>query len=272
MKTKSWITAALSVTCHVALGCGSGGGGGAGGTCETPDGRLSSGAYVVTNDTSPNAALPAEEQVTEYSMCARRAPGSRFSLSAYWEWSWPAVSTVRTRATPSVVFGFHPSSAASTTPDLPALVSEVGSLRVDAGVSQQVGSSQISDFGVVVYLTTSDQKTGTDPLPIAKQLRVLRNRYRAPTVTPTATSISLSGLSWDVVVTEDEVMYYPHAEAGAPVDALHLELRGFLADALARDAVEPTWFVASVETGAIVSQGTGNLALTDYEVRFSATQ
>lgn len=269
MTVNTWTIGAVGSACLLALGC-AGGGSGSGHTCETPDGRISSGAYIVTNDTSANSQLPEEERVTDYSMCARRAPGSGTTVNTYWEWSWPEASTLRQRATPSIVFGFLPWDEASTTPDLPALVSDVGSLRVATWVSQELSSNSVTDFGVVVYLTTSDQKTGTDPLPIAKRLLVARNRYRPPTVTPTATSISLGGVSWDVVVSEDEVLYYPHEDANDAVSSLDLDLEDFLADALGRDAIEPTWWVASVSTGAIISQGTGTLALTSYRVNFTA--
>lgn len=268
MTVKTWFGAAVSAACLLALGCG--GGGGDGRTCETPDGSLSFRDYVVKNDSSANSDLPAEEQVTGYDMCAYVAAGSQRGLNTFWQWNWPAVTAVQLRATPRVVYGFHPSDAASTTAALPALVSDVGSLFVQASVSQTVGSNQRSDFGVVVYLTTSDQKTGTDPLPVAKQLLVLRNRYGATTGTPTATGVTISGISWDIVVSDAEVLYYPHAGANAPADSLYLELEDFLQDAVTRDAIESTWWVASVETGARVFQGRGDLALTNYEVLFTA--
>ncbi|HYD42407.1 MAG TPA: hypothetical protein VEB43_16380 [Anaeromyxobacter sp.] len=270
MTVKTWFVAAVSAACVFALGCG--GGESDSRTCETPDGRISFGQYLLLNDSSANSDLPAEEQVTDHHMCSNVASGTAQRVNTFWEWGWPAGSTVRLRATPRIVYGFHPWEAASTTSALPVLVSDVGSLTVWAAVTQRVGTSQRSDFGVVLYLTTSDQRTGTDPLPVAKQLLVLRNRYGATTETPTATGIALSGMSWDVIVSDTEVLYYPHANAGERADTLELELEDFLQDAVTRDAIEPTWFVASVETGARVFQGTGELALTDYQVHLTAAE
>jgi hypothetical protein len=268
MTLKTSFVAAVSSACLFALGCG-GGGSSDSHTCEK-DRTLSYREYVVMNDSSPNSALPPEEQVTDYEMCVNVAPGAAGRLNTFFQWGWPAGSTLQLRAAPRIVYGFHPSANASTTSRLPILVSDVDSLFVLGWVSQTVGSTQRSDFGVTVYLTTSNQKTGTDPLPVAKQLLVLRNRFRAPAETPTESGVTLSGMSWDVVVSDTQVLYYPHANASERADVLNLQLKDFLEDAEARDAIESTWWLASVETGARVFQGTGDLAFTNFEVRLMA--
>jgi hypothetical protein len=238
------------------------------GTCETPGGRLYIGEYIVANDTYVNAE--SGHPLTGYTQCATLTPGSTLgTLKASWTWNWPVSAPVDTRATPTVIHGWKPWDAESTTPRLPRLVGDISSLTVDADVHQTIGANQISSFGIVGYLTTANTKSG-DTLPIAKRFFVYRNEYGMGTRTPTASQIDIGGLQWDMVVTPGYVLYYPHAAANVPVTSLHVDLADFLADAVSRGAIDPAWWLSSVETGEIIYQGSGALTLDNYVVTVTA--
>jgi hypothetical protein len=151
-------------------------------TCETPGGRLTAGPYIVDNNTYMNTqvALPAHPLST-FSQCARLDPGSTSgTVKTTFTWSWPEPASLAervTRATPSIIYGFNPWDPGSTTPDLPRLVTAIRRLQVDADVAQTVSSNENSLFGLVAYLTTTDHKTGSEPLPFQKRLLIYPNVY-----------------------------------------------------------------------------------------------
>lgn len=239
-------------------------------TCETPGGRLFRGPYIVANDTNVNSEvqLPAHP-IDDFSQCASLQEGTiPGTLKASWSWSWPHPAVPAesvSRATPTIIYGFKPWDRESTTASLPRLVSDVGSLTVDADVVQSVGAGQVSNFGVLTYLTTANQRSGGS-LPIARRFFIYRNSYPASSGTPTASEISIDGISWDVQSDSDYVVYYPHADMDVPAAALHVDVAHFLEDALSRGMIDASWYVSSVETGAILDEGEGSLTLDNYRV------
>jgi hypothetical protein len=247
-------------------------------TCETPGGRLVSGEYIVATDTYVNtqAGPPAhpipDGQFTE---CAMLDAGTTAGLWTSWSWSWPRpteAAEMITRATPSIIYGFKPWDPQSTTASLPARVTQIASLRVDAEVQQTVGAGTSAMFGVIGYLTTADHKTGGDPLPFRKRLLIYRNVYPAYTPwAPVATQIPIDGLEWDLQVTDYYVEYTPHADMDVPATELHVDVAHFLADALARGVIDPATYLSSVETAEILQWGEGAVTLDDYQVQFQAT-
>lgn len=265
----------VAAICAVVVGCGGGGGGGGSQkTCDAPAGRLTSGPYIVANDSYVNseAQLPAHP-VTDFTQCASLGAGTTpGTLKASWTWSWPTPTDpteMITRATPSIIYGFKPWDPQSTTPDLPRLVSNIGKLQVDADVSQTGTAGSASMFGVVAYLTTADHKTGTDPLPFAKRFFVYLNAY-PPYGGSGDAQVTIDGIEWDVTSNSYFVLYVPHANQDVPVTSLHVDVAHFLADALGRGAIQPTWYVSSVETAEILTWGTGSLTLDNYKVTFEA--
>ncbi len=268
--------AIAAAACALTMACGSGGGGGGGArTCETPGGKLTLGEYEVQNNTYVNteATLPAHPE-TDFTQCASLGAGSTArTVDASWTWSWPHQSDPEeqiVRATPSIIYGFNPWNAGSTTPNLPRRVSEVQSLQVDAeSVDQTVSDGSVGRVAVIVYLTESNVKpVGENALDIRGTISVFVNDY--PARAGSGTTVQIGGVVYDVFVSGSAVLYFRRPDVDTPVTALHLDVAEFLADSVGRGVHQPTWWVASVSTGPIVHEGTGSLGLEDYKVTFRA--
>ncbi|HYD40658.1 MAG TPA: hypothetical protein VEB43_07495 [Anaeromyxobacter sp.] len=266
--------ALAAAACVFAMACGAGGGDLAR-TCKTPGGKITRGPYEVQNDTSGNteAALPAHP-VTNFTQCASLGAGSTTqTVNASWSWTWPHQSDPDeriVRATPSIIYGFYPWNEWSTTPQLPRRVGEVQWLRVDAAsVDQAVSDGSVGRVAVKVYLTEFDVKpAGEDALLVRGTISVFVNDY--PPRAPGGTAVQLGGVDYDLFAYGSTLLYYRRPDLDTPVTALHLDLADFLADGVARGALEPAWWVASVSTGPIVYEGSGALALEDYQVVLGA--
>ncbi len=112
-------------------------------TCATPGGTLTLGEYMVENGTYGNAQ--SASPISGYAQCATLTAGTADgAVNAAWTWWWPFTTPVITRATPAIVYGFKPWSPSSTTPNLPAVLGDVGALTIDAAVEQLVGDGQRS--------------------------------------------------------------------------------------------------------------------------------
>jgi hypothetical protein len=213
-------------------------------------------------------------KVTDYSQCAALVAGQGAgTVSASWTWTWPVATTVTTRATPSIIYGFKPWNPKSTTLNLPRKVDEVASLQVDAGtVAFLPTTDPLVDYDVISYLTASNVKApGQTVLDIMGSVMVLWNE-QGWTVggTPAASDISIGGTSWDLYLSGSNLAYVPHGAIFGSPTSLHLDMADFLADGVGRGAIDPSWWVASVETAAIVYQGQGGFGLGDYKVTFQA--
>jgi hypothetical protein len=270
--------AVAAAACVFTMACGGKGGStgaGVASTCETPGGKLTLGVYEVQNNTYVNTeAVPPAHPETDFRQCASLGPGGTAqTVDATWTWRWPHQSNPDeqiVRATPSIIYGFNPWNAGSTTPDLPRRVGEVQRLRVDAAsVEQSMSDGSVSRVAVIVYLTDSNQKpAGQNALTIRGTISVFVNDY--PPRAAGGTTVRFGGVDYDVFVYGSTVYYYRRPDLDTPVTALHLDVAEFLADSVARGAHQRTWWVASVSTGPIVEEGIGTLALEDYKVTFQA--
>jgi hypothetical protein len=237
--------------------------------------------YLLENNSYNNSDPGHAHQSTDFNMCSSISDGADGSVNAQWAWDWPDASDNKVRATPTIVYGFKPWNSDSTTPNLPAQVSDVGSLTVDADVAQVVGKGSDSTLGVFAYLTDSDRKAeGANNLTIKGRLFIFMNAYGSTFGPPTTDPISIGGRLWDRQFSsglENGVMIYnlnytPHQDASVPVSSLHLDVASFLSDALSSDLIPTDLWLASVETVNLIWQGAGSTTLTNYKVQFQAKQ
>jgi chitodextrinase len=289
MSNVSLASATLSVTTSGLAGGGGGivggggggivGGGGGGGiatggsTCATND-AVSLSPYSAENNSQYNSHLPPSATYTTFTMCASVLPVSNGVVNAQWTWDWPTGVYVKERATPTLVYGFKPENAGSTTPNLPARVANVGSLAIDAQVAQTVGSDARIEFGVVAFLTSSNQKaSGAATLPVTGKIFIYRNYYGMQYQSNKG-QVTLGGTVWDYdswySLGIQYLRYSPHDDAAVPATSLHLNVADFLADGLARGAIQSDQWLASVETEDLIFEGTGSTTLTNYSVQFQA--
>jgi hypothetical protein len=254
---------------------GGGGGGGAvgGNTCATND-VVSLSPYSAENNSQYNSNLPPSARYATFTMCASVTPVSDGVVNAQWTFDWPIGEYVKERATPTLVYGFKPESAGSTTPNLPARVANVGSLAIDSQVAQTVGSDARIEFGVVAFLTSSNQKaSGTTSLPVTGKIYIYRNYYGMQ-YSSSQGQVTIGGMVWDYDKWYTQgiqyLRYSPHDNAAVPATSLHLNVADFLADGLARGAIQSDQWLASVETEDLIFEGTGSTTLTSYSVQFQA--
>jgi hypothetical protein len=271
MASRTWYAAIAAVGALFTAACGGGGGGGdALRTCSTPGGQLTLGEYQVGNNTYVNEQLePPERRIphSAYSQCAEAEAGEGGTINAGWTWDWPHVEgDVTVRATPGVIYGFNPWDPASTTPNLPRMISEIGALTVDAAsVEQVVGEDSISRVAVIVWLTDSATKDpGDAALDIMGSISIFMNDY--PARSYGGTSVTIGGVDYVVTVYGSAVNYWRSPGIDTPITSLHIDVQDFLADAVDRGAIQDSWFAADVSTGPIVEEGAGELRLVGYEV------
>jgi hypothetical protein len=288
MSNVSSTSAALSVTTSSLAGggggiVGGGGGGGIGGgggggavggkTCTTND-AVSLSPYAAENNSQYNSNLPPSARYNTFTMCTSATPVSDGVVNAQWTWDWPIGEYVKERATPTLVYGFKPESAGSTTPNLPARVANVGSLVIDSQVAQTVGSDARIEFGVVAFLTSSNQKaSGATSLPVTGKIFIYRNYYGMQ-YSSSLGQVTIGGTVWDYDKWYTQgvqyLRYSAHADPSVPATSLHLDVADFLADGIARNAIQSDQWLASVETQDLIFEGTGSTTLTNYKVQFQA--
>ena len=190
-----------------------------------------------------------------------------------WRWRWPRGSG-NVKAYPEVIYGHKPWFTSSTTADLPRRISTIDELSVTYDIEMQARGRYNLAFDI--WVTDSERPTPSD---ITHEIMIWvgeRTRAWEPSPGYLAKRVAIGGATYDLTIR-------PHAEwlkeHGAPDVAYiafnsrtaqvsgRIDVKKFLDYLTDHDHLPADGYIASVELGNEVMNGTGELWLKSYEIR-----
>ena len=192
-----------------------------------------------------------------------------------WRWQWPRGSG-NVKAYPEVIYGHKPWFTSSTTANLPRRISTIDELSVAYDIEMQARGRYNLAFDV--WVTDSERPTPSD---ITHEIMIWvgeRTRAWEPSPGYLAKRVAIGGATYDLTIR-------PHAEwlneHGAPDVAYiafnsrtaqvsgRIDVKKFLDYLTDHDHLPADGYVASVELGNEIMNGTGELWLKSYEIRIN---
>lgn len=189
-----------------------------------------------------------------------------------WRWQWPRGSG-DVKAYPEVIYGHKPWFASSTTANLPRPMSTINELSVTYDTEMQARGRYNLAFDV--WVVSSDSPT---PATITHEIMIWvgdRRQAWEPSPGYLAKKVTIGGATYDLTIR-------PHAEwlkeHGAPQVAYiafnartaqlsgRIDVKQFLDYLTANGHLSADGYVASVELGNEIMNGTGELWLKSYEI------
>ena len=189
-----------------------------------------------------------------------------------WRWQWPRAGG-NVKAYPEVIYGHKPWFTSSTTADLPRRISTLDELSVAYDIEMQARGRYNLAFDV--WVTNSDRPT---PSTITHEIMIWvgeRTRAWEPSPGYLAKRVTIGDMAYDLTIR-------PHAEwlkeHGAPKVAYiafnsltaqvsgRIDVKEFLDYLTDHGHLPADGYVASVELGNEVMNGTGELWLKSYDI------
>ena len=190
-----------------------------------------------------------------------------------WRWQWPRGSG-NVKAYPEVIYGHKPWFTSSTTADLPRRISTLDELSVTYDIEMHARGRYNLAFDI--WVTNSDRPT---PSAITHEIMIWvgeRTRAWEPSPGDLAKRVTIGDVTYDLYIR-------PHAEwlkeHGAPKVAYiafnartaqlsgRIDVKKFLDYLTDHAHLSADGYVASVELGNEIMNGTGELWLKSYEIR-----
>lgn len=175
-------------------------------------------------------------------------------------------------ATPGVVnfsnitFGLHPGEAKSTTSRMPVKVSEMGSFIVSGDVKTTCltvcSYNTMIDAFVMASNRVSNQDIGTE-IVVATE-----TNFGFPKPVPDGV-VNFAGRTFNVYhnafgSTWNTIQYLD--ANNDPINAVAIDMKDFVGDALARGWISPSDYFVSIEFGSEVGKGVGKTEIKNYKI------
>ena len=229
--------------------------------------KLRNGGFLYENNVWNQGAIKREDRLQ---CLLKRVVDGKVQYG--WRWQWPRGSG-NVKAYPEVIYGHKPWFTFSTTANLPRRISAIDELSVTYDVEMQARGRYNLAFDV--WVTDSDRPT---PSTITHEVMIWvgeRRRAWEPSPGYLAKRVAIGGAAYDLYIKPNAEWLKEH---GAPKVAYiafnartaqvsgSIDVKQFL-DYLADHGHLPAdGYVASVELGNEVMNGTGELWLKSYEI------
>jgi len=177
-----------------------------------------------------------------------------------WEWTWPS-SGNNVKAYPEIVFGHKPWSPTSTTPSLPLVISDVQSINIT--LDSDMTASGSYNLAYDIWITTTHVPSEN---VISREIMIwLANSQLMPAGEKIETVI-IDEMAFDLYKHSfpdwEYLAFLPHEQT---TDS-SIRLEQFLNTLINFQLLEETEFIASIEFGNEIVDGSGNLIIHQYEI------
>jgi hypothetical protein len=224
----------------------------------------SSGNYLIENNVWNKG------DVTGYKQCVDISAHASGGVQAVWEWNWPAHATTVVRAYPEVIFGHKPWLANTTAPGLlPRVVNDLKTVRAD--VSFTSTHTGLGNLAFDIWLTSSDIKTGNH-LPIKHELMIWLDNFGMQAAGPKIDSVLINGTTWDLHQATatwagpEPFQYWAYLPRQAIKSPASIDIQPFLNHLKTRGSITGQEWLASIELGNEIVQGTGRTVLNQLNI------
>ena len=218
------------------------------------------GEYIVQNN------VWGKGNITNYSQCVGGTSAGA-GVQAQFQWNWPTGVNSNVKAYPEIIYGQKPDFAASTTPNLPAIVS-TSNLR--ASVAANVSVSGKFNFAFDLWVSPTLPPTFSN---VTHEIMIwLKSSGMIPSSNLVDT-VQIDGQVYDVYTQQFQWSYIAFNSRSDQSISSKIRLKPFFDYMIARGMVPAQSFLASVELGneIIDGAGTNNVTLAMSPINNTAT-
>lgn len=221
---------------------------------------FNNGAFQAQNNTWGKGSLKG------WTQCIGMNANPDGSLAARWSWDWPKEGT-GVKSYPEIVYGQKPGGP-STDPALPLRLNEVASARVDYSVdSSNKGKNNLA---FDLWLTDTDNPTTFGVPPITHEVMIWVDGWDK--MAPGGSwveKVEIDGRPYMVFVANgwgDGWRYVAFVSTETLYGEQSFEIASFLNYMVENDLASGEEYLASIEFGNEVVDGTGDTILSRYEI------
>jgi len=207
--------------------------------------------------------------ITNWSQCVGIEMKEDGTLDGRWTWDWPGLGS-NVKAYPEIVFGQKPGSA-TTAPQLPRKINELGELTVSYDVtSTHTGGGNLA---FDIWLTDTDNPSNWGVPPITHEIMIWLEAYGG--MVPGGSffeRVSIDGSDYYVFVGNnwgDGWRYLAFNQITPQLGQGSLNISNFTSYLVEKKLVTGEEYLASLEFGNEVTNGTGVTILNNYTISIS---
>jgi hypothetical protein len=213
--------------------------------------------YLVSNN------VWGEEGISDYTQCLVK-PSPHLSFPIGWTWDWPRQPD-RVKAYPEIIYGWKPWSKHSTTPNLPAQISQLESMLLH----YDVDTTSTGSYNLMVDLWLCNSSTPSEDT-ITNEIAIWLQYQDWQMHLPPTDTVTIDG--------EEYVFYNGNVgHAAWPYLAFvkrssgkqgTIDMRQFLDYLVQNQHISATDYLTSVEMGNEIRGGTGKTLVYEYSITF----
>lgn len=177
-----------------------------------------------------------------------------------WEWTWPS-SGSNVKSYPEIIFGHKPWSSTSTTPSLPLKISDVQSIILTLDYDLVASGSYNLAFDI--WITSTNEPSENN---ISREIMIwLTNNELMPAGEKIET-VNINEVNYDLYQHTFPGWEYLTFLAHEPLTNTSIRLEQFLNTLIDFQLLSESEFLASIEFGNEIVDGSGNLIIKQYEI------
>ena len=222
------------------------------------------GSYKVSSNIWNSGAASA------YTQCTSATIGSPGAVNAEFDWNFtPSGSGGQVLTYPNIQYGQQSGYSASTTPALPAPISNLPSLKATGSITTTCqGSPCYYDSGFDVFFSQGTPA----PKNIQGELMIITSYNFSQTLGGFAASnVNIDGVTYNIrqftMGSGSNSWPYVAYYATQPITNMNINIASFVKDAVARGYIPGSYYVDMVELGTEVIQGQGKTVISNFQVQ-----
>lgn len=275
----------IALTVLVLASCGGGGGSGGSGGSDSPTAAAAqslgtgtlpqtcvskstggSGAYYRYGNYIVSSNIWNPGSASAYTECVNATINSPGGVNAEFDWNFTPTSSNGTVLTyPNVQYGQQSGYSPSTTPALPAPISNLSSLMATGSITTTCQSSPCYyDSGFDIFLSQSTPA----PKSIQGELMIITSwNFSQPLTSFVATNVNIDGTLYNIRQFSNSWPYVAYYPVQQPITTMNLNIASFVKDAVKRGYFPGLNYLDMVELGTEVIQGQGKTMITNFQVQ-----
>ena len=238
-------------------------------TCE-PWARLALGEYTLLNN------IWGKGDIKQYSQCISvEQPETSPHLSWSWSWSWPE-SDYSIKAYPAILYGRKPWYDSSTTDNLPIQIEHLNSLLISYSVSNNSDGA----YNLLLESWVTTEKSADSDARIGELAIQLYQQNWQGQAGHYIETVRFGNFTFDFYIKEDMQVpgddhtwvYYGFVNPGKMIEKGSIDMVPFMEYLVTKGYLDPKHYLASVELGNEIVNGTGKTVVDKFFITVDSTK
>ncbi len=222
-------------------------------TICTTDAAITVGEYTIINNCWGKGTI------TDFSQCIYVNKNVN-GLSVGFNWQWPSINN-EVKAYPEILYGWKPWSSSSTTTKLPIRVGSIKKLNVSfTSINTSIYGAGNTAFDL--WLTSVKTPTSSN---ITREVMIWTKNYGQTPGGSKVATVTIDNVEYDLYTANWQWTYFAFVNKGV-TNITNINLDKFLGYLFENLYISPNEFLASVEFGNEIVNGSGSTSIKYYSI------